>query len=206
MSQILTAIRAKIYGFAFEDVGASSSNSDVVAVKAKIYVAANVAPLPKARFRPTLDQVPVTPDGGIDLGAIDRACGFAWVDVGDFDAPENPRNVERHRMASFTITNACVRGAGTEKHVVGFTTAEISVDGRAAAVQFADERALSDADELATVLGFDALTQGPNSDEPRIMNVHRTGRSRIVERSNVVIVETPYVVHYRFNVLTAHAP
>jgi hypothetical protein len=207
MTLEFSAIRVKLYGFAFGGVGFDSVNPDVALMVAKIYTDANVVPLTKARFRPTLDQVGLDDQGGLLANEADRACSVVFSDVGDFAAPRNSRQASAKFTATCTITNAVVRGSGNEGHVVAWTAAEHADAGRSNAVRYPTDRALSDANTLALVLGFDALTQGNDSDEPRINNIHRNGISRLVPAGgSVLLCETSYTIVYRLNALASHAP
>jgi hypothetical protein len=213
MTSAQSTLRRKVYGFAFQGVGYDDPRPEVAFVVATIWnnsASGNTiagAAFQKARFTPTLAQVPLDQTGGLALNEVDRRCRWSSDDLGDFDAPENTMNRERKRNWTFVIENAVVSGIGNEEHVVAWTTDEDSTNGRRDAVEFADDRALADADALADVLSLDALVKGAQSDEPRILNIHRDGKSRIVSRDNgVVIAETRFVMLFRRNLLASHAP
>ena len=141
----------------------------------------------------------VGPDGALHPAAIDRlatqlsrehavkllpeAIGEHWVDRTLAVLPDVPNSVLEN------VVQAIVDAKGGEV---------------AATVQYtARERAVSDAEMIKRALTFPALYQDM-SDDPMIVEIHRDGRSEIMDMGDRIICRTVYSVTLQLNATTTY--
>ncbi len=192
MTQLLKPIRQRIYAIVFDGYGTAGERGSDAAARA----------ITAGRFRPTLDQAPLD-EPQLDLTGIDRACSFKWLGNRDMNEPYEVLAAQQYRVAHFELTNAVVQGVGNEQFL---HDAALDADEQTYAVEYPDERALSDAETIATALGFTLLSQSANTDDPCLIDVHREGESSLITGPGVVLCRTVYLLNWRFNSSVAHNP
>ncbi len=190
MAQLLAGIRLRVFAVAFEGYGQSGERGADGIAKS----------VPADTFRPTLDSAPLD-DPEAALGMIDRACSFRWLATRDKSEPWATQDAQQYRVSRFELTNAVVQGVGNEH---GINDDNLTGTDATYAVTYPDERALSDAEQLATALGYAPLIASDTTDDPCLIDCHREGESQLIPAPGMVLCRTVYVVQWRFNSTVAH--
>lgn len=146
------------------------------------------------RYRPSPSNAPLE---AVGTESFDRSVRVAPQSIGDTPFANNELSSAQLRVLSVFIDVGYVQGA---------TSAFVDAKGGevAATVQYtARERAVSDAEMIKRALTFPALYQDM-SDDPMIVEIHRDGRSEIMDMGDRIICRTVYSVTLQLNATTTY--
>lgn len=146
------------------------------------------------RYRPSANNAPLE---SLGTESFDRAVRVAPVSIGDTPFINNELSSAQLRVTSVMLDVGYVQGT---------TPAFVDAKGgeSAATVQYtARERAISDAEMIKRALTFPELYQAAG-DDPEIVEIHRDGRSEVVEMGDRIICRTVYSVTLQLNATTTY--
>lgn len=187
----------------FDDLEARIIDVVCNAYGSALSAAAQALAIPAGRFR-LLPGLGVLRDEGISTEAFDRGVEIEWLGAADWPEPGNSQDATAIRRARFRLHVGYLFGKETPTSMIHLASG--TSETAAVALKYARRRALSDAETIATALGFPEIATG-GSLNPAIVECYRDGETVIDQLSGGRIVSvTPFMMLFSRDITQRYEP